>query len=106
MIAFFAVFVHHVPSYDADHNCHHLPHGPTTSQVAYLRGSGGIEYDLHEVVDEPVPLPNARPAHAGDREVLNMLTASLFDNKDKMSEGMWLAVNNSLKRRYDEMVSP
>ena len=54
MIAFFAVFVHHVPSYDADHNCHHLPHGPTTSQVAYLRGSGGIEYDLHEVAGEPV----------------------------------------------------
>lgn len=54
MIAFFAVFVHHVPSYDADHNCHHLPHGPTTSQVAYLRGSGGIEYDLHEVAHEPV----------------------------------------------------
>jgi hypothetical protein len=54
MIAFFAVFVHHVPSYSADHNCHHLPHGPTTSQVAYLRGSGGVEYDLHEVMDEPV----------------------------------------------------
>lgn len=54
MIAFFAVFVHHVPSYDADHNCHHLPHGPTTSQVAYLRGSGGIEYDLHAVTGEPV----------------------------------------------------
>ena len=54
MIAFFAVFVHHVPSYSADHNCHHLPHGPTTSQVAYLRGSGGVEYDLHEVMNEPV----------------------------------------------------
>lgn len=54
MIAFFAVFVHHVPSYSADHNCHHLPHGPTTSQVAYLRGSGGVEYDLPEVVGEPV----------------------------------------------------
>ena len=47
MIAFFAVFVHHVPKYDGcDHNCCHFPHGPTTSQVAYLKGSGGIEYDI------------------------------------------------------------
>ena len=29
MIAFFAVFVHHVPQYDGcDHKCCHLPHGP------------------------------------------------------------------------------
>ena len=53
MIAFFAVFVHHVPKYDGcDHGCCHLPHGPTTSQVAYLRGSGGVEYDLHELHGE------------------------------------------------------
>lgn len=53
MIAFFAVFVHHVPKYDGcDHGCCHFPHGPTTSQVAYLRGSGGIEYDLHELHGE------------------------------------------------------
>lgn len=53
MIAFFAVFVGHVPKYDGcDHNCCHFPHGVTTSQVAYLRGSGGIEYDVTELADE------------------------------------------------------
>ena len=56
MIAFFAVFVHgHVPQYDGcDHNCCHPPHDPTTSQVAYLKGSGGVEYDLHELNGEPL----------------------------------------------------
>ena len=53
MIAFFAVFVGHVPKYDGcDHNCCHFPHGPTTSQVAYLKGSGGVEYDIHELEGE------------------------------------------------------
>lgn len=54
MIAFFAVFAHgHVPQYDGcDHNCCHPPHGPTTSQVAYLKGSGGVEYDLHDLKGE------------------------------------------------------
>ena len=52
MIAFFAVFVHHVPKYDGcDHNCCHFPHDASTSQVAYLRGSGGIEYDIHDLED-------------------------------------------------------
>jgi hypothetical protein len=55
MIAFFAVFVHHVPKYGGcPYGCCHLPHGPTTSQVAYLRGSGGVEYDLHELHGEEV----------------------------------------------------
>ena len=56
MIAFFAVFVSgHVPQYDGcDHNCCHPPHDPTTSQVAYLKGSGGVEYDLHELNGEPL----------------------------------------------------
>ena len=55
MIAFFAVFVGHVPQYDGcDHNCCHPPHDPTTSQVAYLTGSGGIEYDLHDLHGEPL----------------------------------------------------
>ena len=56
MIAFFAVFVSgHVPQYDGcDHNCCHPPHDPTTSQVAYLKNSGGVEYDLHELKGEPL----------------------------------------------------
>ena len=56
MIAFFAVFVSgHVPQYDGcDHNCCHPPHDPTTSQVAYLKGSGGVEYDLHELHGKPL----------------------------------------------------
>ena len=55
MIAFFAVFVHHVPKYDGcDHNCCHPPHGPTTSQAAYLKGSGGVEYDLPDLGGEPL----------------------------------------------------
>ena len=56
MIAFFAVFVSgHVPQYDGcDHNCCHPPHGPTTSQVAYLKGSGGVEYDLSDLKGEPL----------------------------------------------------
>ena len=56
MIAFFAVFVHgHVPQYDGcDHNCCHPPHGPEISQVAYLKGSGGVEYDVHDLRGEPL----------------------------------------------------
>ena len=50
MIAFFAVFWHHVPQYDGcDHNCCHPPHDATTSQVAYLKGSGGVEFDIDEL---------------------------------------------------------
>lgn len=50
MIALFAVFVGHVPKYDGcDHNCCHFPHDAETSQVAYLKGSGGIEFDVHEL---------------------------------------------------------
>lgn len=53
MIAFFAVFVQHVPKYGGcDHNCCHFPHGVTTSQVAYLKGSGGIQYDIHDLEGE------------------------------------------------------
>tara|TARA_X000001036_G_scaffold424134_1_gene448871 strand:- start:4094 stop:5425 length:1332 start_codon:yes stop_codon:yes gene_type:complete len=53
MIAFFAIFVGHVPKYDGcDHNCCHFPHDVTTSQVAYLKGSGGIEYDIHALEGE------------------------------------------------------
>lgn len=43
----------HVPQYDGcDHNCCHPPHDPTTSQVAYLKGSGGIQYDIDEIKGE------------------------------------------------------
>ena len=54
MIAFFAVFVSgHVPQYDGcDHNCCHPPHAPTTSQVAYLKGSGGVEFDAHDLKED------------------------------------------------------
>ena len=54
MIAFFAVFVRgHVPQYDGcDHNCCHPPHAPTTSQVAYLKGSGGVEFDIHDLKED------------------------------------------------------
>ena len=53
MIAFFAVFVGHVPQYDGcDHNCCHPPHAPTTSQVAYLKGSGGVEFDEHSLKED------------------------------------------------------
>lgn len=54
MIAFFAVFVSgHVPQYDGcDHNCCHPPHNPTTSQVAYLKGSGGVEFDLADIDED------------------------------------------------------
>ena len=55
MIAFFAVFVGHVPQYGGcDHNCCHPPHGPETSQVAYLKGSGGVEYDVHDLGGAPL----------------------------------------------------
>lgn len=55
MIALWAALVAHVPQYDGcDHNCCHPPHGPTTSQVAYLRGSGGVEYDISELKGEEV----------------------------------------------------
>ena len=56
MIAFFAVFVSgHVPQYDGcDHNCCHPPHGPEISQVAYLKGPGGVEYDVHDLGGEPL----------------------------------------------------
>ena len=54
MIAFFAVFVSgHVPQYDGcDHNCCHPPHDPTTSQVAYLKGSGGVEFDAPHLTED------------------------------------------------------
>ena len=54
MIAFFAVFVRaHVPQYDGcDHNCCHPPHAPTTSQVAYLKGSGGVEFDIADLKED------------------------------------------------------
>ena len=54
MIAFFAVFVRgHVPQYDGcDHNCCHPPHAPTTSQVAYLKGSGGVEFDIPDLEED------------------------------------------------------
>ena len=54
MIAFFAVFVSgHVPQYDGcDHNCCHPPHAPTTSQVAYLKGSGGVEFDAVDLKED------------------------------------------------------
>ena len=53
MIAFFAVFWHHVPQYDGcDHNCCHPPHDTTTSQVAYLKGSGGVEFDRDELKEQ------------------------------------------------------
>jgi hypothetical protein len=53
MIAFFAVFVGHVPQYDGcDHNCCHPPHAPTTSQVAYLKGSGGVEFDAADLEED------------------------------------------------------
>jgi len=57
MIAFFAVFVGHVPKYDGcDHNCCHLPHAPTTSQVAYLKGSGGVEFEAHDLTKDYLDL--------------------------------------------------
>ncbi|MBD39651.1 MAG: hypothetical protein CMB11_04605 [Euryarchaeota archaeon] len=53
MISFFAVFVGHVPQYDGcDHNCCHPPHDPTTSQVAYLKGSGGVEFDASDFKED------------------------------------------------------
>ena len=54
MIAFFAVLVSgHVPQYDGcDYNCCHPPHEPTTSQVAYLKGSGGVEFDLADIKED------------------------------------------------------
>ena len=55
MIAFFAAFACHVPQYDnCDYNCCHPPHDASTSQVAYLRGSGGVEFDLHAIQEAPV----------------------------------------------------
>tara|TARA_B100000809_G_scaffold258853_1_gene302771 strand:+ start:249 stop:1508 length:1260 start_codon:yes stop_codon:yes gene_type:complete len=46
--------VSHVPQFgdSCEFNCCHPPHGPTTSQVAYLRNSGGIEYDIRELKEE------------------------------------------------------
>ena len=43
------------------------------------------------------------PARPQDKEVIQTLMGKLFDEKDKMSEGMYLAVSNSLKRRHDQM---
>ena len=50
---FFCALLVHVPKYDdgCDHNCCAFEHGPTTSQVAYLRGSGGIEYEIDVLGD-------------------------------------------------------
>lgn len=55
MLAFWATVAGHVPLYGGcDHNCCHPPHGPTTSQVAYLRGSGGVEYDVSELKSDEI----------------------------------------------------
>ena len=55
MIAFFAVFVGHVPQFGGcENNCCHLPHDPTTSQVAYLKGSGGVEYGIDDLKGKPL----------------------------------------------------
>jgi hypothetical protein len=40
--------VAHVPKYGAD-RCSHPPHHHTTSQVKYMRGSGGLELDVADV---------------------------------------------------------
>lgn len=46
--------VSHVPQFgdSCEFNCCHPPHDPTTSQIAYLRNSGGIEYDIRELKEE------------------------------------------------------
>ena len=43
------------------------------------------------------------PARPQDKEVIQALMGKLFEEKGKMSEGMYLAVSNSLKRRHDQM---
>lgn len=41
----------HVPTYSGacDDNCCHLPHAHTTSQVVYLKDSGGLELDISDL---------------------------------------------------------
>ena len=43
------------------------------------------------------------PATSHDKEVIQDLMSLLDENKHKVSEGMYLALSNSLKRRHDQV---
>jgi hypothetical protein len=43
------------------------------------------------------------PAQPQDKEVIQALMGKLFEEKGKMTEGMYLAVSSSLKRRHDQI---
>ena len=55
VVASLALARAHVPTYETNDDggngvtCAHLPHDHTTSQVVYLRGSGGVELDADEI---------------------------------------------------------
>ena len=52
MWALTAAVVGHVPQYDCAHGCCHATHHHGVSQVAYLKNSGGIEFDIDTVETE------------------------------------------------------
>ena len=52
MVTSFVVVLGHVPQYDCNHGCCHAEHHHGTSQVAYLKNSGGIEFDLDSLAVE------------------------------------------------------
>lgn len=51
MLALFAAAATHVPTYGEDCVCCRLPHHHDTSQVVYLRNSGGVEIHLRDSLD-------------------------------------------------------
>jgi hypothetical protein len=44
-----AAAVAHVPQYDCEHGCCHAQHHHGTSQVAYVKNSGGVEIDVDDL---------------------------------------------------------
>ena len=49
MLAFVVFTLTHVPQYDCEDQCCHAKHTHTTSQVAYLKNSGGIEVEFDDM---------------------------------------------------------
>ena len=78
----------HVPQYGCEHGCCHAEHHHGTSQVAYLKNSGGIEFDLDaltvegegEIVDFDFVFKKEYDPSTGDFYYLNTRTGeTLWD---------------------------
>lgn len=79
--------------------------------MAAAAGEGADVIDLTPFGEASHSLPedsasssdDEAPANEKDKEVIQVLMSNLFDRKEDMSEGMYVAVSNSLKRRHDQI---